>query len=366
MQSLDRHLIQRILLIYLIILAVVTLSATLSQAARLTDEVLASGMPLQQFGLLLLTIVPKMMELVTPLSFGLAVILACVQRNEARTTLLMRAAGRSPARDTAVVAGVAAGLAVVLGAASSTLVPANQALYRTLFGQAQQQGIDQFNLPVGQPFELDAFVSLQIEQHDGDGQFSGVSLVEQRSDPALTRILQARTATLRLDPTQRQATLSLDQGMLVEIGPDGRIRQSLRFDQTQVPLSLPPSLLPGLSRGVGFGIDRADTRSSLRLWRQREDRAAAEELVRRLVPLVSMLSFAILAAGALFSRTALPAGQTPLAVFLVSVLIVFLLAQTSLLSAPGFGLGAALTVLLIALAPLSVLPMIRLGQRALP
>lgn len=72
MQRLDRHLIQRILLIYLIILVVVTLSATLSQAARLTDEVLENGMGLQQFGLLLLTIVPKMAELVTPLAFGIA------------------------------------------------------------------------------------------------------------------------------------------------------------------------------------------------------------------------------------------------------------------------------------------------------
>ena len=39
-----------------------------------------------------------MAELVTPLAFGIAVILACVQRNEAGTTLLLRAALRTAGR----------------------------------------------------------------------------------------------------------------------------------------------------------------------------------------------------------------------------------------------------------------------------
>ena len=53
-----------------------------------------------------------------------------------------------------------------------------------------------------------------------------------------------------------------------------------------------------------------------------------------------------------------------MAIFLVAFLIIFLLLQTTLLSAPGFSLLTAVIVLLIALSPLSVLPIIRIGQRA--
>ena len=65
MQRLDRILLLRLLVIFALILTVVTLSAVLSQAARLTDEVLRTGMSLSEFGGLILLIVPKMAELVT-------------------------------------------------------------------------------------------------------------------------------------------------------------------------------------------------------------------------------------------------------------------------------------------------------------
>ena len=68
MQRLDRILLLRLLAIFGLILTVVTLSAVLSQAARLTDEVLRAGMSLSEFGGLILLIVPKMAELVTPLA----------------------------------------------------------------------------------------------------------------------------------------------------------------------------------------------------------------------------------------------------------------------------------------------------------
>lgn len=356
MQRLDRHLIQRILLIYLIILVVVTLSATLSQAARLTDEVLENGMGLQQFGLLLLTIMPKMAELVTPLAFGIAVVLACVQRNEARTTLLMRAAGRSPAQDTLLVAGLAFVAALVFGAISSTLVPVNQTTYRALFSQAQQQGLEQFDLPLGQPFAINDRLTIQVQDHPADGAFSGVTIVEQRPESGQTRILRAERATLEMDGNG-MAQLTLREGSLVQLGPTGDVQQSLSFKQSTLPFALPqPSVLRA--------IDRVDTKGSLSLWAQRTDQAAAEELIRRLAVVLSVFCFANLAAGVLFARSPEPSGQTPLAIFLVAFLIVFLLLQTTLLSAPGFSLLTAVIVLLIALSPLSVLPIIRIGQRA--
>ena len=92
MRRLDQQFLSRLLMIFVLILGVIALSATLSQAARLTGNILERGLTLGQFALILLTIVPKMAELVTPLAFGIAVVLACVHRNESGTTLLLRAA----------------------------------------------------------------------------------------------------------------------------------------------------------------------------------------------------------------------------------------------------------------------------------
>ena len=75
MHRLDQQLLIRLAMTFVLILGVITLSAVLSQAARLTDDVLEQGMSLSQFGLMLLSLTPKMAELVTPLSFGVAMVL---------------------------------------------------------------------------------------------------------------------------------------------------------------------------------------------------------------------------------------------------------------------------------------------------
>lgn len=74
MHRLDQQLLARLTMTFVLILAVVMLSAVLSQAARLTDDILERGMSIEQFGLMLLALTPKMAELVTPLSFGVAVV----------------------------------------------------------------------------------------------------------------------------------------------------------------------------------------------------------------------------------------------------------------------------------------------------
>ncbi|MEC8154579.1 MAG: LptF/LptG family permease, partial [Pseudomonadota bacterium] len=195
MQRLDRILLLRLLAIFGLILTVVALSAVLSQAARLTDEVLRAGMSLSEFGGLILLIVPKMAELVTPLAFGIAVILACVQRNEAGTTLLLRAAGRAPRVDAAVIASGSLAVALVLFACASVLVPLNQVQYRQAFALAQQQGIERLRIPAGQPVELVPGLSLQVEQHREAGVFEGVTVVDlTRPDERL--IIRAERAEL--------------------------------------------------------------------------------------------------------------------------------------------------------------------------
>ena len=108
---------------------------------------------------------------------------------------------------------------------------------------------------------------------------------------------------------------------------------------------------------------RVDTRSSLDLLTQRTDAAAAEELTRRLAAALSLVSFSILAAGVLFERRPGLSGQALSAVFLIAVLVVFLLLQSAVISGSGFSDQTLWLVLTISIAPIALLPFIRLGRR---
>ena len=359
MQRLDRILLLRLLAIFGLILTVVTLSAVLSQAARLTDEVLRAGMSLSEFGGLILLIVPKMAELVTPLAFGIAVILACVQRNEAGTTLLLRAAGRAPRVDAAVIASGSLAVALVLFACASVLVPLNQVQYRQAFALAQQQGIERLRIPAGQPVELVPGLSLQVEQHHEAGVFKGVTVVDlTRPDERLIiraeRAELSRTGSLAL-------SLQLTQAQVQQTRADGQTT-TLRFASTQLPLTLPdPRGL--VAPMLADRLNRADTLSSAALLRQISagdaPSALTAELTRRGAAALSVLAFGLLASGLLFARRPDGRRQTLPATALLVFLILYLLIQTTLLSARGFSPATRELVLAISLSPPILAPVLQ-------
>lgn len=354
MHRLDQQFLARLVMIFLLILAVVGLSAVLSQAARLTDDILEHGLNLRGFGLMLLALTPKMMEMVTPLSFGVAVVLVCVYRNENGTTLLLRTAGRSPLGDGAVLTMfscvIAAGLLVVSG----TLIPNSQKTYRALYAQLQQTGLEDQSLPVGEPFNAGSGVTLTIGAHEDDGLYRQVRVVDHSSAKE-TLILSAAQATLS-PATDGGAVLELIEGQMQRISPDGR-QTLLSFARTSLALDRPT---PPQARAA---LDRPDTRSSLDLLSNIGDAAAAEELTRRLAAALSLISFSALAAGVLFDRRPQAAGQAVPALGLMGLLIAFLLLQSALISASGFSRETAWLVLGISAAPLFILPFISLGRR---
>ena len=359
MQHLDRILLLRLLAIFGLILTVVTLSAVLSQAARLTDEVLRAGMSLSEFGGLILLIVPKMAELVTPLAFGIAVILACIQRNEAGTTLLLRAAGRAPRVDAAVIASGSLVAALVLFACASVLVPLNQSQYRQAFALAQQQGIERLRIPAGQPVELVPGLSLQVEQHREAGVFEGVTVIDlTRPDERLIiraeRAELSRTGTLAL-------SLHLTQAQVQQTMADGQTT-TLRFASTQLPLTLPDPR--GLVAPMfADRLSRADTLSSAALLRQISagdaPPALTAELTRRGAAALSVLAFGLLASALLFGRRPDGRRQTLPATALLVFLILYLLIQTTLLSARGFSPATGGLVLAISLSPPILAPVLQ-------
>ncbi|MEC7140352.1 MAG: LptF/LptG family permease [Pseudomonadota bacterium] len=359
MQRLDRILLLRLLAIFGLILTVVTLSAVLSQAARLTDDVLRAGMSLSEFGGLILLIVPKMAELVTPLAFGIAVILACVQRNEAGTTLLLRAAGRAPRVDAGVIAGGSLAVALVLFACASVLVPLNQSQYRQAFALAQQQGIERLHLPVGQPVALVPGLSLQVEQHREAGVFEGVTVVDlTRPDERL--IIRAERAAL--SRTGKLAlSLQVTRAQVQQTKANGQTT-TLAFASTVLPITLPDP--HGLAAPMLTDrLTRADTLSSAALLGQiragNAPSALTAELTRRFAAALSVLAFGVLASGLLFARRPDGQRQTLPATALLVFLILYLLIQTTLLSARGFSPATGVLVLAISLSPPILAPVLQ-------
>lgn len=367
MQRLDRILLLRLLAIFALILTVVTLSAVLSQAARLTDEVLRAGMSLSEFGSLILLIVPKMAELVTPLAFGIAVILACVQRNETGTTLLLRAAGRAPRVDASVIAGGSLVVALLLFVCASVLVPLNQSQYRQAFAIAQQQGIERLRIPPGQPVELVPGLSLRVEKHAQAGVFEGITVVDL-TRPGERLIVSAERAELSRSDKQT-LFLQLEQAQVRQTTADGRTT-ALRFASTALPIDLPqPREL--VAPMLADRLTKADTLSSTALLRQISagdaPPALAAELTRRGAAALSVLAFGLLASGLLFARRPDGRRQTVPAAALLVFLILYLLIQTTLLSARGFSPATGALVLAIGLSPPILAPglqaMIGLAQR---
>ena len=354
MHRLDQQLLIRLAMTFVLILGVITLSAVLSQAARLTDDVLEQGMSLSQFGLMLLSLTPKMAELVTPLSFGVALVLVCVHRNESGATLLVRTAGRSPLSDGGVLTLFSALLAGGLLIVSGTLIPASQKAYRLLNAKLQQVSLDETVLPIGVPFRVGNAVQLTIGAHLDDGLYEDLFVVDHSAVDE-TLILHAKRATLA-PSLENTGVLTLEQGQLQRISADGQ-QTSVNFVRTSLSLDLPTSPLKVSA------LDRVDTRSSLRLLAEVGDAAAAEELTRRLVAALSLISFSALTAMVLFARRPQAAGQASLALMLIGVLIVFLLLQSALISASGFSRETVVTVLAVSLAPFVFLPFISLGRR---
>jgi lipopolysaccharide export LptBFGC system permease protein LptF len=354
MHRLDQQLLARLTMTFVLILAVVTLSAVLSQAARLTDDILERGMSIEQFGLMLLALTPKMAELVTPLSFGVAVVLVCVHRTESGTTLLLRTAGRSPLSEVGVLTLFAMVMAGGLLAISGSLIPASQKTYRLLNAELQQVGLDEMTLPVGVPFEVGEGVRLTIGAHVDDGLYQDLFVVDY-SAAEETLILTAKTATLKPSVDGR-GVLTLEQGQLQRVSSMGQ-QTSVNFVSTSLALDLPSSS-PNLTV-----VNRADTRSSLQLAAEIADAAAAEELTRRLAAAISLISFSALTALVLFDRRPQATGQALPALILIGVLIAFLLLQSALISASGFSPETAMTVLVVSAAPLIILPFISLGRR---
>ena len=333
MQRLDRILLLRLLAIFALILTVVTLSAVLSQAARLTDEVLRAGMSLSEFGGLILLIVPKMAELVTPLAFGIAVILACVQRNEAGTTLLLRAAGRAPRVDASVITGGSLVVALLLFACASVLVPLNQSQYRQAFALAQQQGIERLRIPPGQPVTLVPGLSL----HSSGTARPGCSRASPWSTlPAPASSPDHSRRARRTEPSQRAGAFSgTDRG--AGATNHGRWADNLAsFCQHRAS--------PHPARSARAGRAHAQRPADAAAFDGTAGRSAqatphpllAAELTRRGAAALSVLAFGLLASGLLFARRPDGRRQTLPATALLVFLILYLLIQTTLLSARGF------------------------------
>lgn len=354
MRRLDQQFLSRLLMIFVLILGVIALSATLSQAARLTENILERGLTLGQFALILLTIVPKMAELVTPLAFGIAVVLACVHRNESGTTLLLRAAGRSALVDGVAVTVIAAMTAAGLLLLSGAVIPQSQGAYRTLNAQMQQDSLAAITLPIGSPIAVGAGVMLTVGAHTADGLFHDIEVVDYSARDETT-IITATRATLSPAP-DGAAILTLENGRLQRIDPTGR-QTLLNFTSTALAVDLPTRRTPKSNQHP------VDTRSSLDLLADRTDAAAAEELTRRLAAALSLVSFSVLAAGLLFGRRPAVGGQALLAVILIAVLVVFLLLQSAVISGSGFSDHTLWFVLTLSIAPLALLPFIRLGRR---
>ncbi|MAH87609.1 MAG: hypothetical protein CMF26_03245 [Kiloniella sp.] len=374
MQRLDRMFLARLLAIFVLILTVVALSAVLSQAARLTDEVLRAGIALDEFGALILLLAPKMIELVTPLAFGIAVILACVQRNETGTTLLLRAAGRPARTDAMLIAGGSLAVGLGLFVYASLLVPLNQSQYRQTFALVKQQGIEQLSLPVGTAVSMAPGLSLRVEKQAASGVFEGVTVVDLRRPDARV-MLRADRAELRpIASDSQQLLLRLINAEVIHTDSNGQTAL-LSFASTDLPLTLsrgagrdddPSEVLPT----SGDRLQRADTRSSTALLQQisalgpstrqvvsTPDRLAATvELTRRCAAALSVIGFGLFAGWLLLSRRPDGRGQTLPATGLLVFLIVYLMIQTALLSASGFNVVTGALVLAIALSPPILFP----------
>jgi len=361
MHRLDQRFLVRTAGAFALILIVITLSATLSQAARLTADILERGLSLSQFAMVLLTMMPKMVELVIPLAFGIAMVLVCIHRNENGTTLLLRAAGRSPLVDGALVSMLGLGVGLGLLALSGLVVPNTQLTFRTLYTQAQANSAAAVTLPVSVPFSVGDNITLVIGAHPRDGRYEDLVAIDT-SGREETVILRAAWATLS-SSSEGQAVLELQDGSIQRVTDEGR-QTHLSFTSTALSLDqlgVEPALTT--SAGTTRRPDRVDTRSTQQLLEQQHsDAAARKELIRRLAAALSLVSFSVLTAAVLFGRRPHVNGQALAALTLIGVLVIFLLLQSALISTSGFSPLRIWLVLAISITPLILSPFIRLVQ----
>ena len=137
---------------------------------------------------------------------------------------------------------------------------------------------------------------------------------------------------------------------------------TLRFASTQLPLALPdPRGL--VAPMLADRLNRADTLSSAVLLRQISagdaPSALTAELTRRGAAALSVLAFGLLASGLLFARRPDGRRQTLPATALLVFLILYLLIQTTLLSARGFSPATGGLVLAISLSPPILAPVLQ-------
>jgi lipopolysaccharide export system permease protein len=198
-----------------LILGIIAFTAVLlmGRMVKLTDMVIAKGVPLSEVGRLVLYLLPSYAVLTIPMAFLLAVLLAFGRLSTDSETTAMKACGIS-LYDMLPPVLAAASLATLATAwCSLALLPSANLSFRTLVRDIAESRI---NLAMKEKVFIDTFpdIILYTDRYDERSQRMAGVLIQDERDAGSHDTIFAREGVLVSDPVQQTIRLRLDGGSI--------------------------------------------------------------------------------------------------------------------------------------------------------
>jgi lipopolysaccharide export system permease protein len=211
--TLYRSILAEILTPFILGIIAFTAVLLMGRMVKLTDMVIAKGVPLTEVGRLVLYLLPSFAVLTIPMAFLLAVLLAFGRLSTDSETTAMKACGIS-LYDMLPPVLAAASLATLATAwCSLALLPAANLSFRTLVRDIAESRI---NMAMKEKVFIDSFpgIILYTDRYDERSQhMAGILIHDDRNNAAADTIF-AQEGVLVSDPAQQTIRLRLDGGSI--------------------------------------------------------------------------------------------------------------------------------------------------------
>ena len=247
LKTLDRYMLRELVPGFVVSVTVFTFIVAVDRLYQLTDLVIAKGASVRQVGWLLALMLPSLLTITLPLSFLVAMALACARLTADSETVALAGAGIGPLRLLKPVVLVAAALAVVVGFVTNVVDPwayrAMRYQVAAVLKSRAEGGIQErsFN-------SLFARVVVYAEELDPRQRSLKALLVSDERRPGHPRIFVAREATF-LEGDGDRVTLRLRNGAVSDANPDTPARSRVvSFDQCDITVTAdsPEAVIDGL------------------------------------------------------------------------------------------------------------------------
>lgn len=236
MRVLDRTVLSECAPSVLLALAVSTFALLMHRLLRLSDLVVAKGVPAAEVLGLLGLALPALLPLLIPISLLLGTALTAARLSGDGEVVAMRAAGVSLAANLRPVAGLAVLAAALTGAMSLWVQPHAAQAFRTAVQQSLRGRLD-LAAEAGTFLRVAPGVTLHAGRVDGATGRLGDLFLEVRADGEPPRWVFARAGEARQEGDA--LTLVLEDGEIHQPGLAGEAYQVARFGRYRVRTALP-------------------------------------------------------------------------------------------------------------------------------